>query len=202
MRRFDADHLLVATHNTGKRDEIAALLAPFGISTSYNADHGLSEPAETEETFVGNARIKARTGMSATGLATLADDSGIEILALDGRPGVRTADWAETGSGRDFGIAMARAQSELDAIGAAEPRLARFVCSLVMVWPDGHEEAFEGHVDGRLIWPTRGQHGHGYDPMFQPVGHSKTFAEMSATEKNRISHRAAAFAKLIDGCFG
>lgn len=201
MRRFDDKQLLIATHNMGKLDEMRALLAPFGVSVTSNADHGLPEPEETETTFVGNARIKAHAAAKATGLPALADDSGIEIEALGDAPGVYTADWAETATGRDFTLAMTRAWNELDAIGAPEPRRARFCSTLVLAWPDGHDEVFAGTVEGDLVWPLRGLDGHGYDPMFQPLGHDITFGEMAAADKNKISHRAQAFAKLIAGCF-
>ena len=202
MRRFAGDRLLVATHNKGKLEEMADLLAPFGVTLSSNADHGLPEPEETETTFVGNARIKAHAAAQATGLPALADDSGITIDGLGGAPGVYTADWAETPQGRDFGMAMERAWAELEASNAPYPRLAQFRCTLVLAWPDGHDVVFEGVMPGQIVWPMRGDHGHGYDPIFQPEGHTQTFGEMDRWEKNKISHRADAFAKLIAGCFG
>jgi XTP/dITP diphosphohydrolase len=201
-RRFTGDALVVATHNRGKLEEIAALLAPFGVTVTSNADHGLPEPEETEETFAGNAGIKARAAARATGLPALADDSGLEVDGLEGAPGVRTADWAETGSGRDFGVAMERVWRELVAGGVPEPWRARFRCALVLCWPDGHEEMFEGRAEGRIVWPGRGTQGHGYDPVFQPEGFAQTFGEMDRWEKNRMSHRGDAFAKLVAGCFG
>ena len=202
MRKFVGDHLLVATHNRGKLEEIADLLAPFGVTLSANSDHGLPEPDETETTFVGNARIKAHAAAKATGLPALADDSGITIDGLNGAPGVYTADWAETPQGRDFHVAMTRTWAELEAVAAPYPRLAQFRCTLVLAWPDGHDEAFEGVMPGRIVWPMRGDQGHGYDPIFQPEGHDMTFGEMDRWEKNKISHRADAFRKLIAGCFG
>lgn len=202
MRRFAGDRLLVATHNMGKLEEMADLLARFGVTLSSNADHGLPEPEETETTFVGNARIKAHAAAQATGLPALADDSGITIDGLGGAPGVYTADWAETPQGRDFGMAMERAWAELEASNAPYPRLAQFRCTLVLAWPDGHDAVFEGVMPGQIVWPMRGDHGHGYDPIFQPEGHTQTFGEMDRWEKNKISHRADAFAKLIAGCFG
>ncbi|KQI70081.1 nucleoside-triphosphate diphosphatase [Loktanella sp. 3ANDIMAR09] len=201
MRRFDAQQLVIATHNTGKRDEIADLLAPYGVSLTSNADHGLPEPEETEDNFIGNARIKAHAAAKATGLPALADDSGIQIDALGGQPGVYTADWAETPQGRDFQMAMRRAHDALEAINAPEPRTARFCCTLVLAWPDGHDEVFEGVIEGRIVWPGRGDQGHGYDPIFLPDGYAQTFGEMDRWEKNRISHRAGAFQKLMAGCF-
>ncbi|WP_322891014.1 MULTISPECIES: RdgB/HAM1 family non-canonical purine NTP pyrophosphatase [unclassified Yoonia] len=202
MRRFAGDHLLVATHNKGKLEEIADLLAPFGVKITSNADHGLPEPEETETTFVGNARIKAHAAAQATGLPALADDSGITIDGLGGAPGVYTADWAETPQGRDFVMAMERSWAELEAAGAPYPRLAQFRCTLVLAWPDGHDEVFEGVMPGQIVWPMRGDQGHGYDPIFQPEGYTQTFGEMDRWEKNKISHRADAFRKLIAGCFG
>ncbi|MCO4841628.1 MAG: RdgB/HAM1 family non-canonical purine NTP pyrophosphatase [Yoonia sp.] len=201
MRRFDGKELVVATHNNGKLEEIQALLAPFGITLSSNADHGLPEPDETETTFVGNARIKAHAAAKATGLPALADDSGIEIDGLGGAPGVYTADWAETPNGRDFVMAMTRSWNELEAANAPHPRTAWFCCTLVLAWPDGHDEVFAGVMDGQIVWPMRGDQGHGYDPIFQPTGYDITFGEMDRWEKNKISHRADAFAKLVAGCF-
>jgi XTP/dITP diphosphohydrolase len=197
MRRFRGDRLLVATHNAGKLDEMRALLAPLGIACLGAAELGLAEPEETETTFIGNARIKAHAAARATGLPALADDSGIEVEALGGAPGVHTADWAQTPSGRDFVQAMTRAWAELEAVSAPYPRRARFCSTLVLAWPDGHDEVFEGKCDGQVVWPMRGTQGHGYDPMFVPDGHARTFAEMESALKNRISHRADAFRKLM-----
>ncbi len=197
MRRFDGETLLVASHNTGKIEEIADLLAPFGIAVTSAAAHGLPEPDETETTFVGNARIKAHAAARATGLPALADDSGIEIDALDGAPGVYTADWAETPNGRDFVVAMTKTHQMLEDRQAPQPRTARFCCTLVLAWPDGHDEVFEGRMPGQIVWPMRGAQGHGYDPIFQPDGYDITFGEMDRWEKNKISHRARAFEKLV-----
>lgn len=201
MRKFAGDTLLVATHNAGKLEEIATLLEPHGVKVIGAAERNLPEPEETENSFVGNARIKAHAAARATGLPALSDDSGIEIDALDGAPGVHTADWAETETGRDFDMAMTRTHDRLIETGAAQPWTARFRCALVLAWPDGHDEVFEGSVEGRIIWPMRGEKGHGYDPIFQPDGHDVTFAEMDRWAKNRISHRARAFAGLVAGCF-
>lgn len=200
-RRFEGERLLVATHNRGKLEEIAALLAPYGVSVVSAGDLGLPEPDETEETFVGNARIKAHAAAKATGLPALADDSGICVDGLGGAPGVRTADWAEGPGGRDFVRAMTRTWEALEAAGAAFPRRAQFRSTLVLAWPDGHDEVFEGMVAGQVVWPMRGAQGHGYDPVFQPDGYEITFGEMAAEEKNRISHRADAFRKFVAGCF-
>ena len=201
-RKFTGDRLLVATHNAGKLEEMAALLAPHGVSVVGAAELGLPEPEETETTFVGNARIKAHAAARATDLPALADDSGIEIDALDGAPGVHTADWAETAQGRDFVMAMTRAHRELEARSAPHPRIARFCCTLVLAWPDGHDEVFAGVMPGQVVWPMRGDQGHGYDPIFMPDGFDITFGEMDRWQKNRISHRGKAMAALMAGCFG
>jgi XTP/dITP diphosphohydrolase len=196
MRRLD-DSLLIATHNAGKFEEFTALLAPLGISTVFAKDLGLAEPAETGTTFAQNARIKAHAAASATRLPVLSDDSGIEIDALDGAPGVYTADWAETPSGRDFTMAMQKAHDMLVVGNAPRPWRARFCCTLVLAWPDGEDAIFEGRVEGQITWPMRGDHGHGYDPIFLPDGYDQTFGEMDRWEKNRISHRAVALEKLV-----
>ena len=197
VRLRRGDRLVLASHNAGKLEEIGRLLAPHGVSVSSAADHGLPEPAETETTFVGNARLKAHAAARATGLPALADDSGMEVEALGGAPGVYTADWAETPDGRDFAMAMARVWTALEAIGAPFPRRARFCCTLVLALPDGEDLVSQGFIDGDLVWPMRGDQGHGYDPMFRPAGYAMTFGEMDRWEKNRISHRAAAFRGLV-----
>jgi XTP/dITP diphosphohydrolase len=197
MRRFQGSELLIATHNAGKLEEIGALLRPLGITVISAGALGLPEPEETETTFVGNARLKAHAAARASGRVALADDSGISIDALNGAPGVYTADWAMTETGRDFVMAMNRAWTELEAVAAPYPRRAQFNCTLVLAWPDGHDEVFEGVVQGQLVWPIRGDKGHGYDPMFQPDGYTQTFGEMDRWEKNRISHRGRAFEKML-----
>lgn len=201
MRRFDGDKLVIATHNAGKLVEIAGLLKPFGISVTSAGELGLEEPEETEDTFAGNARIKAHFAAKASGLPALSDDSGITVDALDGAPGVYTADWAETPTGRDFPMAMKKVWDLLEAKTAPEPRTAAFNCTLCLAWPDGHDEIFEGRVEGRLVWPMRGENGFGFDPIFLPNGHDLTFGEMEPADKKAISHRADAFAKLVQGCF-
>ncbi|MEP2955050.1 MAG: RdgB/HAM1 family non-canonical purine NTP pyrophosphatase [Sulfitobacter sp.] len=201
-RKFTESRILIATHNAGKLDEMRQLFARHGVEVVGAAEMDLPEPAETETTFVGNARIKAHAAAKATGMPALADDSGIEVEALANAPGVYTADWAETENGRDFIMAMTKTRDLLEEKNASHPRRARFCATLVLAWPDGHDEVFAGKVNGSLVWPMRGEQGHGYDPMFQPDGHDITFAEMDAEQKNSISHRADAFAKLIAGCFG
>ncbi len=200
-RRFTGDRLVIASHNKGKLEEFSALLAPLRVTCVSAADLGLPEPEETETTFVGNARIKARAAALASGLPALADDSGLTVDALGGAPGVYTADWAATPTGRDFVLAMEKTWAALQAANAPFPRTAQFCCTLLLYWPDGHEEVFEGVAPGQLVWPRRGADGHGYDPMFQPDGLTQTFAEMSSAQKNAISHRGKAVKALLDGCF-
>lgn len=200
-RKFGGGRLVLATHNQGKLEEIADLLEPFGASVVSAGSLGLPEPEETEDSFVGNARIKAHAAAQASGFPALADDSGITIDALGGAPGVYTANWAETPTGRDFALAMRLTWDRLEVAGAAHPRRAQFRCTLVLAWPDGHDEVFEGVMPGQIVWPMRGDQGHGYDPIFQPDGRDLTFGEMDRWEKNRISHRADAFRKLVAECF-
>jgi XTP/dITP diphosphohydrolase len=193
---------VVATHNPGKLREIGELLSPFGLSALGAAELGLEEPEETGSTFRDNAVLKARAAARASGLAALADDSGLCVDALDGAPGVYSARWA--GAAKDFGAAMARVERELEARGAPAPWRAAFISVLALAWPDGAVETFEGRVDGNLVFPPRGTAGFGYDPIFRPDGHDLTFGEMSAAEKHGIpadgsralSHRARAFQKL------
>jgi XTP/dITP diphosphohydrolase len=188
--------MVVATHNSGKLGEIERLLGPYGITPVGARDLGLAVPEETENSFVGNALIKARHAAEATGLPALADDSGICVAALDGEPGVHTADWAETPSGRDWGLAMARVEQRLEALGSGASRAATFHCVLALAWPDGANATFEGKVDGTLAWPPRGSLGFGFDPVFIPVGDTRTFSEMTPEEKQAVSHRARAFDEL------
>ena len=201
MRKFQDKKLVIATHNKGKLEEIADLLSDYQVEIVSAGSLGLAEPVETETSFVGNARIKAHAASQATGLPALADDSGITVDGLGGAPGVYTADWAETPAGRDFGLAMERTWQELETANAPYPRRAQFRCTFVLAWPDGHDEVFEGSVSGQVVWPGRGAQGHGYDPIFLPDGYDVTFGEMDRWEKNRISHRADAFRKLIAGSF-
>jgi len=201
VRKFEGRQLVLASHNAGKLREIAALLAPFGIEVTSAADHGLAEPEETESTFAGNARIKAHVAAKGTSLPALSDDSGIAVEALDGAPGVYTADWAETPQGRDFAMAMEKLWTRLEEIDAPSPRRAAFCCTLCLAWPDGHDEIFEGRVEGQVVWPMRGAQGFGFDPIFLPDGETETFGEMDPEKKHGMSHRADAFRKLVDGCF-
>jgi XTP/dITP diphosphohydrolase len=189
--------IVIATHNKGKLAEFAALLAPCGVETVSAGGLGLPEPEETETTFKGNARIKAMSAMRASGLVAIADDSGLSVDALDGQPGVHTADWA--GPTRDWSMAMRLVEEKLQALNAVTPEQRRcaFHCTLCVMWPSGEERYYEGVAAGHLTWPLRGAMGHGYDPMFVPDGAMKTFAELDPQEKNRISHRAKALELLV-----
>ncbi len=195
-RRFSGDTLVIASHNRGKVREIAQLLADDVRHFPSAGELGLPEPEETEATFIGNAALKARAAALATGEPALADDSGLVVPALGGAPGIYSARWA--GPEKDFGLAMRRVEQEL---GDGD-RSAHFVCALALAWPDGHVEAVEGKVYGRLVFPPRGDRGFGYDPIFIPDGHDITFAEMEPDDKHRMSHRADAFAQLVARCFG
>ncbi len=209
MARALAGRLVIATHNPGKLREMRELLAPFGVEATSAGELGLPVPAETGHMFSENAAIKAHAAAKATGLPALADDSGVCVDALDGAPGLFSADWAVN---KDFRPAMERVERELQRRGATTPdrRRAHFVSALVVAWPDGHEELFEGRVHGVMVWPPRGERGFGYDPMFQPDGHTLTFGEMSAKDKHGIewsggrekalSHRARAFVALAQAC--
>ena len=199
MRRLTETKIVLASHNVGKLREIAALLEPMGIEVVSAGDLGLDEPEETEDTFEGNARIKAHFAARESGLPALSDDSGLEVDALGGAPGVYTADWAETPNGRDFPMAMKKVQDLLDAQKAPAPRTARFVCTLCLAWPDGHDEIYRGEVAGQLVWPMRGELGFGFDPVFKPDGETVTFGEMDPDKKHGMSHRADAFAKMLKG---
>ncbi|MCT8158571.1 RdgB/HAM1 family non-canonical purine NTP pyrophosphatase [Pseudoruegeria sp. SHC-113] len=200
-RKLTETKIVLASHNAGKLLEIADLLAPYGVDVVSAGELGLPEPEETEDSFAGNARIKAHFAAKESGLPALSDDSGLEVDALNGAPGVYTADWAETPNGRDFPMAMAKVQAKLDEKQAPSPRKGRFCCTLCLAWPDGHDEIFAGTVDGQLVWPMRGENGFGFDPMFLPNGEVETFGEMDPAKKHEMSHRADAFAKLVKGCF-
>jgi XTP/dITP diphosphohydrolase len=205
MRKLTPGKLVLASHNTGKLREIAALIAPYGMEAISAADLGLPEPPETGSTFAENALIKARSA-AASGLPALADDSGLEVAALDGRPGVYTADWAERQwfegePGRDWYLAMGKVEGLLAQHGPAVDRSACFVSTLALVWPDGEELVVEGRAQGSLIWPPRGTLGFGYDPVFVPAGAALTYAEIDPAEKHAISHRADAFNKLVAAVF-
>ena len=199
--------LVIATHNAGKLKEISALLAPYGVECISVGALGLPEPAETGTTFVENALIKARAAAEASGIVALADDSGLSVTALDGRPGVYTADWAERqwfegAPGRDWYMAMGKVEGMLQELGPEVDRSCWFSCVLAVAWPDGESAVYDGRINGTLTWPPRGTMGFGYDPVFVPLGETRTFAEHDPDEKHAISHRADAFAKLVKDQFG
>jgi XTP/dITP diphosphohydrolase len=193
------EKLVIATHNPGKLKEIQDLLAPLGIECVSAAELGLPEPEEIGNTFIDNADLKAREAADLSGLPALSDDSGLAVDALHGLPGIFSARWAEDEDGvRDFGQAMERVWREVEAAGADAGHDAHFACALSLAWPeDGQVQSFEGRVDGKLVWPPRGDRGFGYDPMFVPAGYDQTFGEFDPEEKHRISHRADAFRKLV-----
>lgn len=205
--RAIAGRLVIATHNPGKLREMRDLLSPYGIDAVSAGELNLPEPEETGKTFAANARIKAQAAAQTSGLTSFADDSGLAVDALNGEPGIHSARWA--GPDKDFAGAMAQIEKLLQQRGAATPpqRRAHFVSALCVAWPDGHLEEFEARVDGTLVWPPRGTQGFGYDPMFLPDGHTRTFGEMPAEEKHGLpplgkglSHRARAFVKLSEAC--
>jgi XTP/dITP diphosphohydrolase len=205
--RHISGRLVIATHNPGKLREMRDLLAPYGIDAVSAGELGLAEPEETGTSFRENARIKAVAAATAASLPAFADDSGLAVDALGGAPGIHSARWA--GETKDFGFAMQKVEDELRARGATTPqqRKAHFVSALCVAWPDAHIETFEARVDGTLVFPPRGSAGFGYDPMFLPDGHTRTFGEMTSEEKHGLpprglglSHRARAFLLLADAC--
>lgn len=195
-RKFSGDELVIASHNQGKVREIAQLLRPHVARFASASELGLPEPEETGTTFRENAELKALAAATASGRPALSDDSGLVVAALGGNPGIYSARWA--GPGKDFRAAMERIHSELPEDA---PRNAHFVCALSLAWPDGHVETVEGRVYGELAWPPRGDRGFGYDPIFVPDGFADTFGEMEPESKDRISHRADAFRRLLAACF-
>ncbi len=195
MRKLTPGRLVLATHNPGKVREIRALVEPYGIEPVSAGELGLPEPKETGTSFIANATLKALASATAANLPALADDSGLAVDALDGAPGVVSADWA--GYPRDFYRAMSRVWREVQAAGPDAPTSARFVCALVLAWPDGHTQAYEGACEGSLVWPPRGSRGFGYDPMFVATGMDESFGEIDPEIKHGLSHRADAFRKLV-----
>jgi XTP/dITP diphosphohydrolase len=205
------DRLVLATHNAGKLAEFKQLLAPFGLELVSAGELGLPEPEETGTTFVENARIKARAAAAASNNIALADDSGLAVDAIGGRPGVYTANWAMSGTVRDYGIGMRRVEDSLQAAGATTPKDRRgsFNATLCLAHPDGRDVVYEGKVEGTLVWPPRGDKGFGFDPSFMPDGYDLTFGEMTSDEKHSwspgktgLSHRARAFAKFVEDALG
>ena len=209
MPRRISGQLVIATHNPGKLAEMRELLSPHGVTAISASKLGLPEPEETGDSFAANAKLKAAAAATAAKLPAFADDSGLVVEALDGAPGIYSARWA--GPSKNFNAAMSRIERLLEERGANEPakRKAHFVSALCVAWPDGHIEEVEARVDGTLVWPPRGSAGFGYDPMFLPDGHDRTFGEMSSIEKHGLpplgkglSHRARAFVKLAERCLG
>lgn len=205
-RKLTPGRLVIASHNQGKVREIRALLEPYGIEPVSAGDLDLPEPEETGTTFAENALLKARASAEGANCVALADDSGLCVAALDGKPGVYTADWAERQwfegePGRDWYMAMGKVEGKLAEQGPDVDRSAYFACTLALAWPDGHSEIFEGRVEGNLVWPPRGTMGFGYDPVFQPIDFEQTFAELDPAQKQAMSHRADAFRKLVESCF-
>jgi XTP/dITP diphosphohydrolase len=200
-RKLTGEKILIATHNKGKLEEFREILAPHGVDVVSAGELGLAEPAETETTFEGNARIKAKAAMQASGLITIADDSGLCVDALGGAPGVYTADWA--GPNRDWMMAMRTVEEKLQAKGATTPdkRTAQFMATLCVMWPDGEERFFVGRAPGHLSWPPLGAFGHGYDPVFVPDGETETFGQMTHAKKNTMSHRARAVEAMLRELF-
>ena len=195
-RRFESGKLVIASHNPGKVREIGELLAPFGVEVVSAGDLGLDEPVEDGQTFIANAEIKAKAAATASGLPALADDSGLAVHALNNEPGIYSARWG--GPEKDFTMAMKRVIKELDG---QDNRTAHFACALSLCWPDGHCETFEGQVHGIIADELRGDKGFGYDPIFVPKDHNKTFAEIDPQDKHAMSHRANAFKLLVAACF-
>ncbi|WP_448663389.1 RdgB/HAM1 family non-canonical purine NTP pyrophosphatase [Sphingomonas sp. CJ20] len=195
IRKLTPGKLVIASHNAGKVREIRALLGPYGIEPVSAAELDLPEPEETGTTFVANAELKALQAADLSGLPALADDSGLCVEALGLEPGIFSARWA--GPDKDFALAMQRVEDRLAALPPETGRDAHFICALALAWPDGHVEWFEGRVDGTLVWPPRGDRGFGYDPMFVPLGYDQSFAEMDPQAKHAMSHRAHAFAQLV-----
>ncbi|QLC21110.1 RdgB/HAM1 family non-canonical purine NTP pyrophosphatase [Parasphingopyxis sp. CP4] len=198
-RKLEPGKLVIASHNPGKVREIADLLRPHGMDVVSASELDLPEPEETEDSFAGNAELKARAAAEAAKLPALSDDSGLCVHSLGDHPGVYSARWA--GPDKNFGAAMGKIEEMLQELGPKTPRNAFFICALSLAWPDGHIETFEGRVDGTMVWPPRGENGFGYDPVFMPVGHDITFGEMEPNIKHAMSHRAHAFGKLIKAIF-
>lgn len=193
--------LVLATHNAGKAAEFRRMFAGLGVTLVSARAFGLGEPEETAPDFAGNAAVKAGFVARATGLWALADDSGLCVDALGGGPGVATADWCRTGGGRDAGVGMARLREAVLAAGAGFPAPASFRCALCLTVPGGRAVRVEANLDGDIVWPPRGDGGHGFDPVFRPLGMTETFAEMVPAAKDRISHRRMAFDLLVQECF-
>jgi len=195
-----ADEWVLATHNPGKARELNELFARLPVRLVSARDIGLPEPEETGVTFEANAELKAVAAARASGRLALADDSGVAVHALGGEPGIHTGRWA--GEGRDFELARSRVQQRLNEIGPEASRRATYVCVLCVAWPDGHTRIFRGEALGMLVWPIRGDLGHGFEPMFLPDGYAITYGEMTPAHRLRVNARAAAMRQLKDALFG
>ena len=196
MRKITDKEIVLATHNKGKISEFSLMMKPFGLGVISASDLDLPEPEETGKTFEENAILKAKAGALASGKVVLADDSGLSVNAIDGKPGIYSARWA--GEQKDFDMAMSKVNEEL---GNNADRRAAFIAVIAVAWPDGQVETFEGRVEGEIVWPPRGNGGFGYDPIFQPAKEERTFGQMSPEEKKSMSHRGNAFKKMIDSLF-
>ena len=201
-RKFEEKVLVLATHNLGKIEEFKHLFGDVGFDITDIGQYSWAPPEESGHSFWENSLIKAREATRLTGLVSLADDSGLCVETLNGAPGIYSADWAIMADGsRDFNMAMAKLIKEIDRSDSSKPFTAYFVCSLILYWPDGHFEKFEGKIEGEIVWPGRGANGHGYDPVFLPNGYKETFGQMDRWDKNKISHRGLAMENLLATCF-
>ena len=201
-RKFEEKVLVLATHNLGKIEEFKHLFGDVGFDITDIGQFSWAPPEESGKSFLENSLIKAREATKLTGLVSLADDSGLCVDVLKGAPGIYSADWAIMGDGsRDFDMATAKLVKEIERSDSSKPFTAYFVCSLILYWPDGHFERFEGKIEGEIVWPGRGANGHGYDPVFLPYGYKETFGQMDRWDKNKISHRGLAMENLLATCF-
>ena len=201
-RKFEEKELVLATHNLGKIEEFKHLFGDVGFSINDIGQYSWVQPEESGKSFWENSLIKAREATNLTGLVSLADDSGLCVDILKGAPGIYSADWAIMSDGsRDFEMATAKLVKEVERTGSSKPFTAYFICSLILYWPDGHFEKFEGKIFGEIVWPGRGEKGHGYDPVFLPNGYKETFGQMDRWNKNKISHRGLAMDNLLGTCF-
>ncbi len=201
-RKFEEKELVLATHNLGKIEEFKHLFGDVGFSINDIGQYSWVQPEESGKSFWENSLIKAREATNLTGLVSLADDSGLCVDILKGAPGIYSADWAIMSDGsRDFEMATAKLVKEVERTGSSKPFTAYFICSLILYWPDGHFEKFEGKIYGEIVWPGRGEKGHGYDPVFLPNGYKETFGQMDRWNKNKISHRGLAMDNLLGTCF-
>ena len=201
-RKFQEETLVLATHNSGKIEEFKHLFGEVNFNITDIGQYHWQPPEETGRSFWENSLIKAIEATKVTGLVSLADDSGLCVDLLKGAPGIYSADWAVKSDGsRDFKFATNKLVSEIKKTNFVRPCTAYFICSLILYWPDNHFEKFEGKVFGEIIWPGKGEKGHGYDPVFLPNGYEETFGQMDRWRKNKISHRGLAMDNLLKACF-